>query len=60
MVCWPRAMKTFTRDQMVAEIYPNMARMKLFGKKRFVEMFKEAKKEIANVNILGLRLDLFE
>jgi hypothetical protein len=45
---------------MVAEIYPNMARMKLFGKKRFVEMFKEAKEEIANVNILGLRLDLFE
>lgn len=53
-------MKSFTRDEMIAEIYPNMSRQKLLGKKRFVEMFERAKAEQDSVSILGLRLDLME
>lgn len=60
MVCWPRAMRNFTRDEMISELYPNMARNRYFGKKKFVEMFKLAKEEQDSVNILGLRLDLME
>jgi hypothetical protein len=53
-------MRSFTRDEMIAEIYPNMSRQRLFGKKRFVEMFDRARAEQDSVSILGLRLDLME
>ena len=58
MVCWPKAMRNFSRDEMIAELYPNSARNKLFGKKKFIEMFANAQLEQDKINILGLRLDL--
>ena len=44
MICWPKAMKYYRREDFMREMYPKAARFKNFGVKTHLEQFKRALK----------------
>ncbi|TNV77967.1 hypothetical protein FGO68_gene5846 [Halteria grandinella] len=59
-VCWPKAMKYYRREDFMAEIYPQVSRLKKMGTVTHSHMFKRALERQGKVEIMNTRLDILQ
>ncbi len=60
MVCWPKAMKYYRREDFMRDMYPKAARVKKFGIESHKDQFRRALKFADKANIINTRLDLMQ